>query len=95
MNTYLVKTIIIYLLFVNTFCFVLCLYDKAVSKHKSSVRVPEKAFFTLCFLGACPFMLLGMYLFRHKTRHKSFKIGIPLILIVQLAVVYFLHIYVF
>ena len=34
--------------------------------------------------------LLGMYLFRHKTKHRKFQIGIPVILLVQVGLLYFL-----
>ena len=43
---------------------------------------------TLSFIGGSIGMLLGMHTFRHKTKHKKFTIGVPLILIVQLSVAF-------
>lgn len=49
-------------------------------------RVPEKWFFILAMLGGSPGAILGMWVFRHKTRHWYFKYGLPLILFLQAAV---------
>ncbi len=91
MNKYLVLTIICYLLFINTFTLFLCVYDKIVSKKKGAFRVPEKTLFAFSLIGGSMAMLLGMRLVRHKTKHLKFTIGIPLILILQAAVVFLLH----
>ena len=48
-------------------------------------RVPEKTLFLAAALGGSPGAILGMYAFRHKTRHWYFKWGLPAILIAQLA----------
>ena len=40
-------------------------------------------FCCLALLGGCPGAIAGMWLFRHKTRHWSFKLGLPLILLLQ------------
>ena len=48
-------------------------------------RVPEKVFFWVAVLGGSPGAILGMWIFRHKTRHWYFKYGLPAILLVQLA----------
>lgn len=62
--------------------------DKWKSKRKQSHpevrRVPERTLFLLAALGGSAGALAGMALWRHKTRHRSFRIGIPLILLVQL-----------
>ncbi len=59
--------------------------DKSKSK-KGNWRVPEKnLFFTAIILGSLG-ILLGMYLFRHKTKHNKFVIGIPTILVIQILV---------
>lgn len=55
--------------------------QKAI-RHK--YRISEKKLFLPALLGGSPGSLLGMYLFRHKTKHKRFYIGIPLILVLQL-----------
>jgi len=46
-------------------------------------RIPERTLFLIALLGGSIGSLIGMYLFRHKTRHLKFVIGMPLILICQ------------
>ena len=82
--------IILYLLIINIWVFILCGVDKYRSKKKMW-RVKEKTFFVLSILGASPLMLFGMYTFRHKTKHKRFTVLVPLILILQIALVIFLE----
>ena len=53
-------------------------------------RIPEKTLFLLAALLGSPGVLLGMYLFRHKTKHRSFVLGIPAILAVQLLLAWLL-----
>ena len=48
-------------------------------------RIPEKVLFGVSLLGGSAGTWAGMYLFRHKTRHWYFVIGMPLILILQIA----------
>ena len=64
--------------------FVLMGVDKRKAK-KHRWRVPEKTFFLIALAGGSPGAILGMYAFRHKTRHWYFKWGLPAILIAQLA----------
>lgn len=47
-------------------------------------RIPEKTLFAVALLGGTIGCLAGMYLFRHKTRHLAFVLGIPLILLFQI-----------
>ena len=56
-------------------------------------RVPEKTLFLLAALGGSVGALLGMRAFRHKTRHNSFRFGIPAILLVQAAAALGLWVY--
>lgn len=51
--------------------------------RREAWRVPEKWFFLLALLGGAPGAILGMYFFRHKTRHWYFKLGLPAILLLQ------------
>ncbi len=57
--------------------------DKMRSKKRGARRVPESALFTLAVFGGSPGILLGMYIFRHKTRHIFFALGVPLIILAQ------------
>ena len=60
--------------------------DKWKAKH-DSWRIPEKTLFLSAILGGSVGALAGMYLFRHKTKHLSFTVGMPLILAVQIVLV--------
>ena len=51
---------------------------------KSLRRVPERRLFTLALLGGAAGGWLGMYAFRHKTKHGKFIFGFPLIALLQL-----------
>lgn len=58
--------------------------DKAKAKS-GAWRIPEATLFLLAALGGSVGGVLGMQLFRHKTKHKLFAIGFPVLLICQLA----------
>ena len=58
--------------------------DKAKAR-RGAWRVPEKTLFLLPLLGGSVGALLGMLVFRHKTKHWYFVWGIPLILLTQIA----------
>ena len=73
----------LYLLAVNLTAFVLMGLDKRRAK-KERWRIPEKTLFLPVVLGGAVGGILGMRVFRHKTKHWYFKIGFPLILILQL-----------
>ena len=60
--------------------------DKWKARH-DNWRVPEKTLFLSAILGGSVGALAGMYLFRHKTKHLSFTIGMPVILALQIALV--------
>lgn len=53
--------------------------------RRGAWRVPEKTFFLVAILGGTPGAILGMWTFRHKTRHWYFKWGLPAILVAQVA----------
>ena len=76
--------IILYLIIINLLAFLLMGLDKRKAKrHKW--RIPEKTLFLSAIIGGSIGALLGMQVFRHKTKHASFRIGMPCILIVQIA----------
>lgn len=67
------------------------LISMAVDKSKAkrgAWRIPEKVLFVIAFLGGGLGSLIGMYAFRHKTKHVSFVIGIPIGAVVSLVIVY-------
>lgn len=58
-------------------------------------RIPEKVLFWVSLLGGSAGTWAGMYLFRHKTKHWYFVVGMPLILVCQAALaIYLVHLYV-
>lgn len=78
----LIKILIVYLLIVNAIGFVLMLVDKIKAK-KNLWRIPEATLFLMAVIGGSIGSILGMYTFRHKTKHIKFIVGMPLILAVQ------------
>lgn len=74
---------IIYLLLINILLFILMGIDKRKAT-KNKWRIKEKTLLILCILGGSIGGIIGMYTFRHKTKHLKFKIGFPFIFIVQL-----------
>ena len=77
----------LYLLIVNAIGFVLMLGDKRMAQKKLW-RIPEATLMTVAAIGGSIGSLIGMYTFRHKTRHVKFTLGIPAILAVQGAAVF-------
>lgn len=63
--------------------------DKSRAR-KGKWRISEKTLFGISLLGGSLGVWAGMYLFRHKTRHWKFVLGMPLIVILQAALVWFL-----
>jgi len=53
--------------------------------QKNYWRIPESTLFTTACFGGSIGCIAGMYCFRHKTKHLTFTIGMPLILIIQIA----------
>ena len=76
----------LYLLTVNGVGFALMGVDKGRAR-RDAWRIPEKTLFLPAVLGGVPGCLLGMRVFRHKTRHWYFKFGMPAILAGQLILV--------
>lgn len=74
-----------YLLLLNAAAFAAMGADKRKA-IRGDYRIPERTLFLLSFIGGSLGAYTGMYCFRHKTRHKKFVIGMPLILIFHLAV---------
>ena len=76
------KLLLYYLLIINAAGFLLMLVDKWKAK-KNRWRVRESTLLLVAALGGSIGSLAGMYLFRHKTLHLKFTLGIPLILAAQ------------
>ncbi len=83
------KFIMIYLTVINLISCLVMYIDKQKAIHKKW-RISEANLLILSTIGGSIGMLLGMSFFRHKTKHKKFTIGVPLILIIQLSLALFL-----
>lgn len=84
----------IYLIIINITGFVTMGIDKAKAKKKKW-RIKEATLFMVAAIGGSIGSILGMYTFRHKTKHTYFVFGMPCILVVQLIIAIVLCIYVF
>ncbi len=75
-----------YLVLVNALALALMHIDKEKAR-RGAWRISEATLIGTAVLGGSIGAICGMYLFHHKTRHAKFKIGLPLILIVQISIV--------
>ena len=77
--------LLVYLLIINAVGFILMLVDKVKAK-KNLWRIPEATLFLVAAIGGSVGSILGMYTFRHKTKHIKFIVGMPLILAAQIVI---------
>lgn len=82
------KLILLYLLIINALSFLLMLADKRKAQ-KNLWRIPERTLFTAALFGGSLGSIAGMYLFRHKTKHWYFVLGMPAILLTHLALLFY------
>ena len=80
----------IYLTALNLFTFFAYGWDKFCAK-RGIWRTPEKRLLLLALLGGSLGAYAGMWLFRHKTRHLTFRLALPVILAAQLIALIYLH----
>lgn len=78
------ESIIAYIIVVNIFTIILMRIDKQKAV-KNQFRIPERTFFLLSILGGAVGTYIGMKVYRHKTKHRKFTIGIPILIIWNLA----------
>lgn len=78
--------IIIYLVITNVLGFALMGIDKQRAR-KNAFRIPEATLFSVAIVGGSIGSIIGMFLFRHKTKHWYFLVGMPLILLIQIGLV--------
>ncbi len=77
-----------FLILMNLTGFTAMFLDKQKAR-KRAFRIPESTLFMIALMGGSLGSLAGMYTFRHKTRHPSFVYGLPAILLLQLALVFY------
>ncbi len=77
-----------YIAVISLISIIVCVYDKKISKRGDvKLRIPEKSLFIWSALGGSLAMFITMKLIRHKTKHLSFMIGIPVIFVLQVALI--------
>ena len=79
----------LYLVLINIITFALYAIDKLNAKT-DSWRISERMLILFAIAGGSVGALLGMYVCRHKTRKPKFKIGVPVIMIIQFISLYFI-----
>lgn len=79
----------LYLAVVNAVAFALYGIDKYKAKA-GAWRIPEKTLLGVAVLGGSVGAMAGMKFFHHKTKHNLFRYGLPAILALQMAALYFL-----
>ncbi len=84
-----------YIIIINIYAAAITVHDKRQSRKTGAQRVPEKRLFAAAALGGAPLMYITMLRIRHKTKHKRFMAGIPLIMAAHifLAAFFILKIY--
>ena len=83
------EALLYYLIVINVVTFLVYGIDKWKAKQ-GSWRISEATLLMLAVIGGSIGALLGMKVWRHKTMHKKFKYGLPLILIIQIILIGYL-----
>ena len=85
---------IIYIIFVNLFGIVIMKIDKEKAKN-GNYRISEKILFIIAILLGGVGIYSGMYMFRHKTKHVKFTVGIPITIVLNIICIYYIisHVY--
>ncbi len=82
----MLKYVLLYLFVVNVIAFILYGIDKRKAM-KNKWRIPEATLIGVAVIGGSIGAYIGMQVFRHKTKHKKFTIGVPVIFITQCIVI--------
>lgn len=73
---------IIYAILINIIGLLLMKTDKKRARQRKW-RISEATIWTISFIGGSLGALIGMFSFRHKTKHLSFRVGLPLLVLAQ------------
>ena len=85
----LYQILLVYFLLINALGFLLMLTDKYKAK-RNLWRIPEATLMGVAAIGGSIGAIAGMNLFRHKTKHPKFYFGLPVILALQIVLIYLL-----
>lgn len=83
----IIKYFIIYLIIINLIAFLAMYLDKRKARY-GKWRIPEQSLFILALIGGSIGAIIGMYTFRHKTKKYRFSIGFPVILVLQIVLIF-------
>lgn len=86
----MIKIAIIFFALINIITFVMYGIDKYKAK-KSKWRIPESTLLGLAAIGGSIGAWLGMQVWHHKTLHKKFRFGVPVILLLQIALLIYVY----
>ena len=88
-DVFTLKNILLYLLMINIIGFGMMWSDKRRAKW-GKWRIPEQTLFIVTAIGGGLGTIAGMYIFRHKTKKLKFTIGLPTLVILEIALVIYL-----
>ena len=80
---------LIYIILINLIGFFTMYIDKNKAK-KGKYRISEKTIFIISILFGSIGVYIGMYKFRHKTKHTLFTVGIPICIIINAFCIYYI-----
>lgn len=88
-NNLILSIFLAYIAIMSLISIVVCIYDKKISKkNRVELRTPEKTLLILSVLGGSVAMYITMLIIRHKTKHFKFMVGIPVIMVLQAALIF-------
>ncbi len=87
------KIVIIYFVLISIVSIIITVYDKKSAQKRPQSRIPEAKLLLFSLLGGSLAMYITMQSVRHKTQHIKFMLGIPLIMIFQIILIYFLFLF--
>jgi uncharacterized membrane protein YsdA (DUF1294 family) len=86
----MIKLLFFYIVLINLIGLFIMYIDKEKAKH-GHYRIPEATLWRVAFLGGAFGTTIGMKVFRHKTKHASFKLGFPAIAVIEtILLIYFM-----
>lgn len=86
----IIGTVIVFMLILSFIGMIIMGLDKRKAR-RGDWRIPEKHLWFIAWIGGALGMWLGMYLFRHKTKHLIFKFGFPILTVVQWLFLIYVH----
>lgn len=84
----MIKALMLYLLIINVIGVLIMYVDKQKAK-RGQYRIPEATLWKVAFAGGAVGTTIGMKIFRHKTKHTSFKVGFPAVALLESALVFY------